>query len=211
MSVYFETIELSVLFFPLIGLLMFIPTLIIHRKEYDELHEYRLFVLYLFAFSIVTAMLLTVLPLPKNITAFCLAKTGTFNAQMILFASFYDISEYAKTRALGWSIGDISQNRALWQIIFNLLLLVPAGFFIRALYRTTLIQTVLIGLALSLSFELTQLTGIWGLADCSYRLFDIDDLLTNTLGAGLGWVLFGYFHWLPDPSAPEDDLWYRRK
>jgi hypothetical protein len=39
----------------------------------------------------------------------------------------------------------------------------------------------------------------------------VDDLLVNTLGAGLGWLLWSvFFHLVPDPSAPEHEMWYRR-
>ena len=46
----------------------------------------------------------------------------------------------------------------------------------------------LLGFGLSLSVELTQLTGIWGLYPCAYRKFDVDDLLLNTLGVTLGFI-----------------------
>lgn len=34
--------------------------------------------------------------------------------------------------------------------------------------------------------ELTQLTGVWGTCSCAYRVFDVDDLLTNTVGTMIG-------------------------
>ena len=37
--------------------------------------------------------------------------------------------------------------------------------------------------------EVTRATGVWGVYPCAYRRFDVDDLLTNTLGAFLGAVL----------------------
>ncbi|OFE15721.1 hypothetical protein BA895_21635 [Humibacillus sp. DSM 29435] len=41
----------------------------------------------------------------------------------------------------------------------------------------------------SLLIETTQGTGIFGLYPCPYRLADVDDLLTNTLGAVIGWCI----------------------
>ena len=41
----------------------------------------------------------------------------------------------------------------------------------------------------SLIIELSQLTGLFFTYPGSYRLFDVDDLLTNTLGGFLGTVL----------------------
>jgi hypothetical protein len=43
-----------------------------------------------------------------------------------------------------------------------------------------------LGLAVSLLIELTQLTGVWGVYPCAYRLFDVDDIVTNSFGALLG-------------------------
>src|SRR5699024_7095328 len=37
--------------------------------------------------------------------------------------------------------------------------------------------------------EITQLTGIYGIYNCAYRLFDVDDLLFNTIGGIVGFLL----------------------
>src|SRR5690606_40261798 len=54
----------------------------------------------------------------------------------------------------------------------------------------------------SVLVETVQYTGILGIIPCSYRLADVDDLLTNTLGGVLGalvapWVL----RWMPRARA----------
>ena len=45
------------------------------------------------------------------------------------------------------------------------------------------------GFGLSLTVELTQLTGLWGLYPCPYRQFDVDDLILNTTGVALGFAV----------------------
>lgn len=65
----------------------------------------------------------------------------------------------------------------------------PFGVYLRRWYRCGFWTTTLAGLGLSLAFELTQLTGIWGIYAVRYRSFDVDDLVANTFGAVLGWVL----------------------
>jgi glycopeptide antibiotics resistance protein len=52
-------------------------------------------------------------------------------------------------------------------------------------------RSVLLAFGLSLAAELSQLTGLWGLYPCSYRKFDVDDLLLNTSGGALGAGLAG--------------------
>lgn len=67
---------------------------------------------------------------------------------------------------------------------------VPLGAFVRHFTsRGVVVGTVLgmtAGFLSSLLVEVTQLSGVWGLSSCAYRLFDVDDLLANTAGALLG-------------------------
>lgn len=51
--------------------------------------------------------------------------------------------------------------------------------------------------------ELTQLTGAWGLFGCSWRTFDVDDLLINTSGALLGALLAPLLRILPEQRAAD--------
>ena len=65
------------------------------------------------------------------------------------------------------------------------------GFYLRYYFRRRLFPSVLLALAVSLFFELTQLSGLYGIYPRAYRLFDVDDLICNTLGGFLGYVLTG--------------------
>lgn len=56
---------------------------------------------------------------------------------------------------------------------------------------------LLIGFGTSLAIELTQVTAVWGLFPCNYRLFDVDDLLANTLGAVIGFMAAPVLRHLP--------------
>lgn len=77
---------------------------------------------------------------------------------------------------------------ALLQVTLNVLLFVPLGFFVRVLSGRGVVVAGFAGLAVSAFIEFTQLTGVWGLYPCAYRVFDVDDMLTNTVGALLGSV-----------------------
>ncbi len=81
------------------------------------------------------------------------------------------------------------RDPAFLQIALNVWLFVPLGYFVRVvLHRGVLVATTL-GLSVSLLIEVTQRTGVWNLYECAYRLFDVDDLLVNTLGATVGSLL----------------------
>ena len=74
------------------------------------------------------------------------------------------------------------------QLVFNVLLFVPLGAFLRVLGARGILTSLIVGFGLSLLIETTQLTGVWGLYPCAYRFFDVGDLMTNTLGAVIGSV-----------------------
>ncbi|TCO65497.1 VanZ family protein [Actinocrispum wychmicini] len=89
--------------------------------------------------------------------------------------------------------------RAFTQVVLNVLLFVPVGVFARTLWRRNLRQAVLIGFAFALLIEITQLTANFGTAPFAYRIFDVDDLMTNTLGAAFGWIVANALVRVPDP------------
>ena len=76
---------------------------------------------------------------------------------------------------------------AVMQLLLNIVLFMPLGFLLMRFLRRNIGHTVIVGFLLSLTIELTQLSGFWGIYPCSYRQFDVDDLLTNTLGALIGY------------------------
>ncbi|GAA4538253.1 VanZ family protein [Amycolatopsis samaneae] len=88
----------------------------------------------------------------------------------------------------GLPLSDWFTTQTFQQAMMNVLLFVPLGVFARILWRRGLIGTALIGFAASLLIEITQLTANFGTAPFVYRIFDVDDLMTNTTGAMLGWV-----------------------
>ena len=75
------------------------------------------------------------------------------------------------------------------QVALNVLLFVPLGFFLRVLGGRGILIAGLVGLAISGVIETTQLTGVWGIFPCAYRVFDVDDLIANASGALLGSLL----------------------
>ena len=102
----------------------------------------------------------------------------------------------AGTRYAGGGLGAWLTNRTVVYLLSNLLLTVPLGAMLR--HRGWgLLRTAAAGLALSLAFELTQLTAVWGLYPRRYRTFDVDDLLANTAGALVGWALVPLLWLLP--------------
>ena len=68
------------------------------------------------------------------------------------------------------------------QLAMNVVFFLPLGYFMKRVFRWKFVTALPAMFLTSLLIETTQLTGIWGIYPCAYRLFDVDDLITNTLG-----------------------------
>ncbi len=116
----------------------------------------------------------TLLPLPASDSFRCMG----YNLDPLGF-----VPEIRDALAAG---GNPLRNRAVQQLALNVALFAPLGFLVRVLGGRGVVTALLVGLGVSGFVETTQLTGVWGLYPCAYRVFDVVDLETNTLGAVLG-------------------------
>lgn len=100
-----------------------------------------------------------------------------------------------------FSLGDRStwgpalRSSVVYEAIFNVMLTVPLGAYLCYLFRCRWWMALLIGMATTLLFETSQLTGLFGLYAHPYRLFDVDDLILNTTGTMLGFWLMIPLAW----------------
>lgn len=136
----------------------------------------------------------TILPVPDAATMDC--SDGGAGAQLLPFANLAEV--------------DLALNGltdpALLQLIANVVLFLPFGMLARYLVAPKRPgRVVLAGLGVSLLIELTQLTGIWGIYPCPYRVFDVDDLITNTLGAAIGVFLAPLLRFVPGQQVVPQD------
>ncbi|MFC7340762.1 VanZ family protein [Saccharopolyspora griseoalba] len=79
-------------------------------------------------------------------------------------------------------LAGLTGGGGLLQFASNIALFVPLG----ALPARGSRFAAAAGLAASLLIEVTQLTGLWFSFPCPYRVFDVNDVIANTLGALLG-------------------------
>lgn len=89
-------------------------------------------------------------------------------------------------RAVSFTDGFHIRSRGQLRIIvLNILLFVPFGYLLPVLWKKAdrWWKTVLLGFAASLAVELLQLVTRLG-------IFDVDDLINNTIGAGVGYLLY---------------------
>lgn len=94
--------------------------------------------------------------------------------------------------------------------VFNILLLVPFGVYLRYYYKCSLKKVLLASFLLSLFFELTQLSGLYFIYPRPYRLADVNDLITNTLGGVIGYALTPMITFLFPTRAELDEAAYKK-
>ncbi|WP_341995236.1 VanZ family protein [Microbacterium sp. LWH7-1.2] len=161
-----------------VGVLLFVPFVALSYRRRGGFGVGRFL---MWGAALVYAMAIwiyTLLPLPDPDTIAC----AGVNIDVTAIAD--DLRGAVVRRGSGFAA-----DPAVLQLLLNVLLFVPLGFFLRVLGGRGVITALVVGVALSGFVEITQLTGVWGLYPCAYRVFDVDDLLTNTLGAVLGSLL----------------------
>ena len=184
---YFGPIKQAVVVFPLIAGFFTLPYLLHEYRKYGAILFLRTLMVYSFILYMMCAYFLIILPLPpvEEVAEYTSPwlQLKPFNELLDVFRELKDdLADFA-------SIKQILKNSALFQIIFNILLTVPFGVYLRYFFKASRKQTVILSLALSLFYELTQLSGLYFIYPRPYRLADVDDVITNTLGGYLGYLI----------------------
>jgi len=184
---YLFPISYAFMAFPLAALLFTLPFLIVQYRRHGYIHKTRALILYLLLLYLMNAFFLVLMPLPAsrhNLPPSAAA------IQYIPFQFVQDIINHSTVSSddpsTYWSL---LREPALLQVLFNMVLTVPFGMFLSYYFRTRWVVCILLAFGLSLSFEVTQITAIFGFYDYAYRIFDVDDLITNTLGAIIGYKI----------------------
>lgn len=144
--------------------------------------------IYLLLFSIYISGVISVVFFPFPVQKELIADTITDNLgevnNFIPFKVFCD---------QGGLYFNFAMSNMIKQVLGNIILFIPLGFFISLLFKDVkLIHIFIIGFLCSLSIELLQgAAGIY--LGFFYRSMDIDDIIFNTLGATIGYYIFWWF------------------
>ena len=169
----------------LVGMLLtaatLLPLLVLHYRRYGAPSPTRL-VGWAIALTYAAAVVAyTLFPMPWGMTAQDCVGRGW---PVVLDPTAYFRAIPGELAGLGWA--EMATSWVVLQMVLNVALFLPLGVLGVRLAHWSAARTIVTGLGASLLVEATQFTGNWFLMPCSYRLADVNDLLTNTTGTALG-------------------------
>lgn len=187
MDSYLYPIERAMIQFPIIAFLLTIPFVLYNYRKYGSISFVRSFILFTFIFYLQCAFYLVILPLPDPNNV--ISETGSF----MQLTPFNFVIEFINNTSFDYR--DLStifiaiKESVFTQPVFNIFLTVPFGVYLGYYFKQDIRKVFVYSLLLSLFFEVTQLTGIFGIYDSPYRLFDVDDIILNTFGGIVGYLV----------------------
>lgn len=210
MASYIEPIKTALFIFPIIAFLFTLPYIVYHYRKYGAIPAFRTIVVYSLVLYLISAYFLVILPLPpiEQVMKSTLPRVQLVPFQFIADMAtkspliLSDSSTYLK------ALGDAT----VYQVFYNIVLLFPFGFYLRYYFKCSWVKTIFYSFLLSLFFEVTQLSGLYGIYPRNYRLFDVDDLIINTFGGWIGYVFTPFISiFLPSRDKLDQESYERGK
>ncbi|MFL0439696.1 VanZ family protein [Enterococcus pernyi] len=208
MASYIEPIRFALIVFPFLALAISAIFFIYEYRKYGTFLLTRAVILYSFVFYLLCACFLVILPLP---TKEAVAKMTGPKMELHLFASWENFRANTVLVLSDPSTYLSAMRQSVFlEPLFNVFLLLPFGIYLRYYFRLSFVKTVIASFCLSLFFEFTQLTGLYFIYPRPYRLFDVNDLLTNTFGGMLGYLVTPIFTFMLPTRARMDEVSYEK-
>lgn len=184
MSILLIALKAAAIWFPVLSALFTVPYVLVQYKKYGSIPVIRTVVVYSFILYLMVVYFLVILPLP--------AAGSVAPVHSVQLVPFQFVRDFLRETSLvvtdpGTYLGALTE-RGVTQVVFNVLMFVPFGIYLRYYFRCSLRKTMAVSFLFTLFLELTQLTGLYGIYPGSYRIFDVDDLMLNTCG---GWIGYG--------------------
>ena len=173
MNAYSIPIKFAIITFPFIAFILTIPFLIYQYRKYGAIPILKSILFYSFILYLITAYYMVMLPLPS---IEYVKKLNTPYTQLTPFQFINDITATVSFDVTNFKdVINIFSHSTIYVVVFNFLLTLPLGVYIKYFFNKKWYQTIIYSFLFSLFFELTQLSGLYGIYPRPYRLFDVDD------------------------------------
>lgn len=192
-------VYLALLICPFIAILATVPFVIVQYKRIKFINVIRCANFYLLIFFTLCAYFVTMLPFPT------MKEVEKIKGPFVQLIPFYCIHDFVNNSGIVFSdwktVLPAFSGGIMIGIVFNILMLMPTGFFLKRLYiKLRYREILLIGFMISLIFEVTQLSGLFRIYPHPYRIFDVDDLIQNSIGCVLGAMMTRVWRFFKQPS-----------
>lgn len=186
---YVNAMKTAIFIFPFVAFLFTIPFILHNYHKYGSINPLRVGVIYSFILYMITIYFLVILPLPDWSEV-----TGPIS-DMVRLVPFSFVGDFMKESSFvitnPATYGKAILEPCFYVVIFNIFMTVPFGMYLRYYFKCNLKKVITYSFLLSLFFEITQITGLYFIYPYPYRVFDVDDLILNTLGGIIGYYLMG--------------------
>lgn len=192
MDIFTQPIYFVMSVFILLAFVIWISWLIYTYKKYKLLSLSKTLISFSFIFYFFAAFFLVLLPLPEIRDTCSTQQPGTQHYSLVPFRFLSEIFENSQ---IVWSQPEtyiyLFKQSAFYQAFFNFLLLMPFGVYLRYFLKQKRYWPLALGttFVLTLLYEMTQVTGVFGYYNCAYRIFDVDDLILNSFGGIVGFFV----------------------
>ena len=187
--VYIKVIYTGLLVFPFIAVVFTLPYAIYQYNRHGSVSKYRTLIIYSFILYMLIAFFMVSLPLPDRAST-----VGNTWREHLNLIPFRQIWLYWHNKPFGiTTLKAYLVSMSLWQLLFNILLTVPFGVYMHYYFKLSLKRTVLYSFLLSLFYETSQITALFGIYPGPYRLADVEDLICNTMGGAAGYYMASVF------------------
>lgn len=208
MSAYLIPIQVAMIVFPFIAFCLTLPYVIYQYHHYGSIPILRTLIIFSFLYYLINAYFMIILPLPSVETV------SKMTSPIMELTPFQALKDIIKTTPFVWNQPStylVALSHPMMRVtLFNILLTIPFGIYLRYYFQCSFLRTILLTFLLSLSFELIQLSALFGYYPRPYRLFEIDDLITNTLGGMLGYAICPLFSRILPSREKLDSIAYEK-
>ena len=187
--VYISNIYTGLLVFPFIAAIITLPYAVYQYNRHGSVSKFRTLIIYSFILYMLIAFFMVILPLPDR--ASTIGNTWQEHLNLIPFRQIW---LYWHDKAFSiTAFQEYLVSMSFWQLLFNILLTVPFGIYMRYYFKLSLKRTILYSFLLSLFYETSQITALFGIYPGPYRLADVEDLICNTMGGAGGYYIASVF------------------
>ena len=187
MESFISAVWSSLFVFPIIAAVFTLPYILFQYNKYGSILLVRVIIIYSFVYYLLASYFLAILPIPP------LELVGEFEGLAINLIPFSFVKEVIldpSSQSLeGWKILELFSDFRILEPILNIIMFIPLAIYLRYYFQLNFKQTILLSFALSLFFEISQISGLFGIYPKPYRIFDINDLIANTLGGIVGYLI----------------------